>query len=279
MLHSLLYGRAKDLCQEIPFEKISSEDGCDKICKGLQKRDDPFVVSTVYGDFLNLLSTKRGSNEAFRNFESRFAAAISKFKSHSASALPESLMAFMLLANSATESNRRIFILAAGTTLSIGFHEDLSNSDLLTTTKYDSIASVLRQCDKGKRNRTIHSNSANDSWRNNRKPKYTLQQLAEVKARSRCRRCKNYGHWQSDLNEDGSFNPGVKYVANSLSGNSSKSTHEDGSKQSNQTDKKTVTFHMARFTPEKSEMNPQFSEPLLDDIAPYSGIGIQELKL
>ncbi len=73
--------------------------------------------------------------------------------------------------------------------------------------------------------------------------------------------------------------PGVKSVANSPSGNSSKSTHEDGSKQSNQTDKKTVTFHMTRFTPEKSEMNPQFSVPLLDDGAPCSGIGVQELKL
>ncbi len=42
---------------------------------------------------------------------------------------------------------------------------------------------------------------------------------------------------------------------------------------------KTVTFHMARFTAEKSKMNPQFSGMLLDDGAPYSGIRIRELNL
>ncbi len=36
---------------------------------------------------------------------------------------------------------------------------------------------------------------------------------------------------------------------------------------------------MARVTPEKSKMNPQFSRPLLDDGASYSGIVIQERKL
>ncbi len=194
------------------------------------------VVTTVYGDFINLLSTKGGPNEAFRNFESRFTAAISKFKSHSASALHESLMAFMLSANSAIESNQRIYILSAANTPSIGFHEDLSNSDLLSTIKHDSIASFLRQCDEGKQNGTIHSNSANISWRNNRKPKYTPQQLTEVKARSRYRRCKNHGHWHSDHNEEGSLKPGIKSVTNPTSENSSKSAQEDGSKQSNQTD-------------------------------------------
>ncbi len=164
MLHSHLYGRAKDLFQEIPFEQISSEGGCDKICKALHKRDALSVVSTVNGDFLNLRSANRGPNQAFRNFESGFAAAISKFKSHSASALPEYFMEFMLLANSAIKSNQRISILAAANTYSIEFHEDLSNSDLLSTIKYYFIASVLRQCDKGKQNGTIHSHSANTSW-------------------------------------------------------------------------------------------------------------------
>ncbi len=118
MLHSHLYGRAKNICQEIPFNQIATEDGCDKVCNSLHKGDALSVFSTVHSDFLNLLSTKRGPNEAFRNFESRFAAAISKFKS----ALPESLMEFMLLANSAIEPCQKISILAAASTLSIGFH-------------------------------------------------------------------------------------------------------------------------------------------------------------
>ncbi len=164
MLHSHLYRRAKDLWQEISFDQIATEDECDKICNTLDKRDSLSVVSTVYSDFLNLLSTKRGFNEAFRNFESRFAAAISEFKSDSASALAESIMGFMLLEIRAIESNQRTSILAAPTTPSIGFHEDLTNSDLLSTIKYDSIASVLRQCDKDKQNDIIHANSANTSW-------------------------------------------------------------------------------------------------------------------
>ena len=32
MLHSHLYGRAKDLCKEITFNEIQSEDGIDKLC-------------------------------------------------------------------------------------------------------------------------------------------------------------------------------------------------------------------------------------------------------
>ncbi len=36
---------------------------------------------------------------------------------------------------------------------------------------------------------------------------------------------------------------------------------------------------MGRFTTEKSEMNEQFSGTLIGDGTPYSGIGIQELKL
>ena len=108
MLHSHLYGRAKDLCKEIPFSVIASNDGVEKISKSLYKKDALIIVSNAYSDFQNLLSTERGNNESFRNFESRFAAAIAKMKSHSSKALSESLTAFMLLSNSNFDAHQRI---------------------------------------------------------------------------------------------------------------------------------------------------------------------------
>ena len=111
VLQSHLYGWAKDLCKEIPFAEISSANGVDKTCNCLYKKDDLTVVSNAYSDFQNLLLIKRGNNEDFRNFESRFAAAAAKMKSHSSNALPESLTAFTLLSNSNVDANQRISIL------------------------------------------------------------------------------------------------------------------------------------------------------------------------
>ena len=95
MLQSHLYGRAKHLCKDLLFEEVKSGAGVEKICKTLYKKDALTAVSNAYSDFKNLLLTKRGSYENFLNFESRFAAAIAKMKSHGSTKLPESLTAFM----------------------------------------------------------------------------------------------------------------------------------------------------------------------------------------
>ena len=76
MLHSNLYGRAKYLCKEISFTEIESDDGVDKICKAVYEQDALTIVSNAYRDFQDPLSTKRGYNEKFRNFECRFAASV-----------------------------------------------------------------------------------------------------------------------------------------------------------------------------------------------------------
>ena len=70
MLQSHLYGCAKDLCKDLLFAEIESEDGVDKICNTLYKKDAFTAMSNAYKDFQNVLFTKRGSNETFRNFES-----------------------------------------------------------------------------------------------------------------------------------------------------------------------------------------------------------------
>ena len=56
--------------------------------QSLYKKYALTIVSNAYTYFQNLLSTKQGSHEIFRNYESRFAASISKMKSHGNKALP-----------------------------------------------------------------------------------------------------------------------------------------------------------------------------------------------
>lgn len=68
----------------------------------------PTVVS-------NFLLTKQGSNENFENFESCFATAFAKMKSHGPMTLTESLAAFVLLKNSNAHTTLRISILSVVT--------------------------------------------------------------------------------------------------------------------------------------------------------------------
>lgn len=111
MLHPHLYGGAKDLHQQISFSEIESDNVFDKIRKSLYKNDALAIVSNAYSDHQNILLTKRGINESFRNFESWFAATIVKVKSWSSNALSESLTGFMLLSKSNIDANQRISIL------------------------------------------------------------------------------------------------------------------------------------------------------------------------
>ena len=150
MLQSHLYGRAKDLCKDLLFEEIESEDGVEKICNTLYKKDALTAVSNAYGDFQNVLLTKQGNNETFQNFESRFAAAIAKMKSHGSMMLPESLTAFMLLVNSNIDTTQRISILSAATSHSQNSESTTSDEELMDSVKYNPIASILRQCDTSK---------------------------------------------------------------------------------------------------------------------------------
>eukprot|EP00171_Calliarthron_tuberculosum_P017605 IDg17605t1 len=222
MLQSQLYGRARDLCKKISAETIQSENGADSIVKAVYKRDPLSVVSEVYQDFTKLLATKRHSTESFKYFESRFEAQVSKFNAHSESNhLPDSLTAFMLLANPSVDNGERISVLAAAAPSSITT-EDACTSDYLSAVTYNSVASVLRQCDTASSyehntSNSMRAHSANAhpsrSFRSNR-PKRMLppEKLAELKSRSICRTCKQKGHWHSDHNQDGSLKPGDLYL-------------------------------------------------------------------
>ena len=193
MLHSHLYRRVKDLCKDIPFIEIESNDAVNKICNALNKRDGLSVVSNAYTVFFQVLSTKRGNNETYRNFDSRFAASVANLNSQAANTLPESLTAFILFVYRNLDSNQRTSILAAATPQNTGTSENTSTQQLLSSIQYDSIASVLRQCDRAKPSTVlepIRANIANFRKGARKGRKYTTQQLAEVKARSKCREWK-----------------------------------------------------------------------------------------
>ena len=112
VLQSNLYGRARDLCEGIDFDKINSKDGVDMILTAIYKRDPLSVVSLVFQELFALLSVKRERNELYREYEMRFGAQLSKFNSFGASvSLSGSIAALFLLANADVDSSQRISIL------------------------------------------------------------------------------------------------------------------------------------------------------------------------
>lgn len=114
MLESQIYARALYLCKYISDDVVTSEDEADALVNALFKRDHLEVVSEAYHDFTALLAMKRGSDENFHNFESRFSAYVCKCSAQSDDAkLPEVLTAFILIANSNVDNSQRNYILAA----------------------------------------------------------------------------------------------------------------------------------------------------------------------
>ena len=113
-LSSQLYGRAKDLCIGLSSDQLSTNNGVDLIISKIHQRDPITVVSDVYRDFTDLITTKRGTSETFRNFESRYAAQISKYNANGNSIqFSEALSALMLLSNSGIDDSQRISILSS----------------------------------------------------------------------------------------------------------------------------------------------------------------------
>ena len=205
MLQSHLYGRAKDLCKKIPDEMIQSAGGLQEIVNTIHKRDPLSAVGSVYQDFVSVMNTKRGNTESFRNFESRFSATVSKFNAHASSCvLPESLMAFMLLANSALDTTQRVSVLAAASPSEVQSSDATTTEDYLKAVSYESVATVLRQCDKSKGEaeslqRTVIANSSASISQLRYRPKrntLTPEQLADLKSKSKCHKCGQKGHWK-----------------------------------------------------------------------------------
>ena len=143
MLHSHLYGQAKGICKDVPFEKIESNDCAVRSSKVLYKRDVLSDVSEVHIDFLQLLPTKRSYNETCRDDESIFVAAELKLTYHGLDTFHESFRALI-------NANRRISVLATATANNFAQMALKSDQKLVQSLKYDPIDSILRLCDKGK---------------------------------------------------------------------------------------------------------------------------------
>lgn len=124
----------------------------------------------------------------------------------------------MLLANAIVDSSQPVSILAAASPAAnlVGPTDSIDN--MLQLVQYESVSSVLRQCDTQRADdvplRTIQSSSAlvPSAHRNDRrsyKPKIyncmTHDRISYPKNVSPCRRCGNYEHWYGDHNADGSL--------------------------------------------------------------------------
>ena len=91
-------------------------------------------MSEVFKDFTELVITRRGQNEAFKNFESRYAAQLSNFNANGSSVcFPEALAALMLLSNAGVDDSQRISIISSVATSSSDKIEDGSNNDAYIT--------------------------------------------------------------------------------------------------------------------------------------------------
>lgn len=284
MLQSQLYGRARDLCKAIPDSTIRSDQGAEAIVQALYKRDPLAVVSDVFQDFLTLMNTKRNHTESFKNFESRFQAQVSRLNAHGSEAkLSESLVAFALLANADVDNNQRVSVLANAAPRGSTLSSHATTNDYLEAVSYEAIASVLRQCDKMKlgngdsSSRALSSNAAHNASHSGSQqrrptsqgngPRRTPEQLARLKARTKCHKCRKWGHWRYDHKEDGSLKPGVKAF--------------DAPPQQENSEENVLRFNMATLAAKNKNTISVSNQtgPLLDDGAPYSGIGSTELKL
>ena len=159
VLKSQLYGRARDLARSVTQGELVSEDGSKAIVNAVFKRDGLSVVSDVYTLFNELVMTRRHENESFQNYESRFAARLSKLNSYALSTrLCEALSAFLLLSNAHVDNSQKISILAACNGNSKVKQEEASasastststgktNDDFIKGVFYEDIAGLLRQC-------------------------------------------------------------------------------------------------------------------------------------
>ena len=148
-LKSQLFGRAKDLCSGITNEELLGDDGVKKITEAIYQRDALSVVSEAFRAFNLLWNTRRSNTESMKNFESRFSAQVAKFNSISdTTKLPECITALMLLSNSAIDDTQRISVMAAAAPSDQHLNGQSTNDQFLSAITYQSVASVVKQCDK-----------------------------------------------------------------------------------------------------------------------------------
>ena len=104
----------------------------------------------------------------------------------------------------------------------------------------------------------------------------TPRQIAELKKNSRCKTCGALGHWHSDLYPNGKLKLWVKTSKSSTTTvpKGHRTPHSQYAAQ-----KKSLTFNMVNIADNSKLSFNRFIGLLLDDVAPYSGLGMHELKI
>ena len=102
--------------------------------------------------------------------------------------MPESLMSFLLLANSKIDSNQLLSILSAATSQysATSVAKPRTNRELTNLAIYDPIANILRQCDNHSSSSNVNTNNPLAGTVRHPFRRLTPQQFAEAKAESRC---------------------------------------------------------------------------------------------
>jgi len=157
----------------------------------------------------------------------------------------------------------------------VSLTEDVSSEVALAQVSYESVASIIRQCKQEKKTYRIDTLQANAAYPRPRR--LTPAQLQEKKNKSMCHRegCGKYGHWLNDHKPDGSLKPGVK----SYDCPQGVSTpNESGSQRQSTNLAKKVSFNMVHLSNDSNLIGSPIG-PLLDDGAPYSGIGEEEFNM
>lgn len=241
-----------------------------------------------------------GGNESFRKFETHFNALVSKFNSHgSVICLPESITAFMLMPSAVIDDNHRVSILAtAGKDLSTAKSEQVpsrqTSADIGKHVRYETVASILRQCEKRHRTLTYSQplsvnqgklGEGNDGGRRNG------EHLHRMKCNKTCRQCRKFGHWKNDHADDGSLKPGAPCLEQPPTDSDSDGfshTKANGSPQANPKKKPNVSLGftsalckslLAGNVAQSAISDFRKVGPLVDDAAPYSAIGEMELHI
>lgn len=120
----------------------------------------------------------------------------------------------MLLSNSKAEDSQQVSILAAAGPSTEDLGDDPTNDEFLGAVTYESVSSVIRQCDRHSSAQHLNGNHVCTSRSHNsrfqtRNP-MSKERYSTVTMRSTCRLCGKYGHWKNAHLSDGSLPPGVK---------------------------------------------------------------------
>lgn len=152
--------------------------------------------------FNQLWNTRRSNNETMKYFESRLSAKVAKFNSISKTTNPPECFTVLLLpSNSAINDSQRVSVMAATAPSVENLTSQSSNHQFLSSITYQSIASVVKQCDKTSHdaieNGPLAASSAGTShFGGQARGVRTRNKGQSVLMKYSCNLCGKYGLWK-----------------------------------------------------------------------------------